>query len=214
MKPKIHIYTPNNLIKQKISENVSCCSPKSLSNLRNQSKEYLLKSNLNKTSKIRLHTEYMELGETSFIREIKDKGNSYSNYSKNFKNMVLDQEGNYLYTKINQEKNEKIEKTSNYSFNAKKQQMIKNYSKGKEYINLIDEKIKSLDEDDKNISNSSNKKITYQNFIDSIKIKKYNCLFSDLLNKSKQEIINNFQLQIESLIKEYSLNIEKLSKEK
>lgn len=205
----------------------SCCSNESLQDLRLK-KPVLLQN----SSKVKIKTDYMELGESSFIQRIRDKDFNkelYSRFNENFKKIIVDDEGNYLYTKVSKDFSKEISKES-----PNKREFLMN---NRDYSNFIERKIAELGKGrlnlEKSIENSSNstyflrkslkksldsplkrKKKISKEFINSLKDDAYKKM-SDFLNlKNKTDVLASSKRQIETIVKEYSLIIEKLTKEK
>lgn len=205
---------------------VTCCSNESLQNLR-----YKKGGILKNSSKIQLQTEFMELGESSFIKQIQDKNFNkelYSKFHEDFKKIIVDNEGNYLYTKVPKETPREFMKTQ------KNSDFLMN---NKEYSSFIEKKIQELsqgkeeiEKSQSNLTNSSyfirrslrksidsptkRKRKATKDYIHSLKEESYQKI-SDFLNlKNKSDVINNSKKEIDKIIKEYTLIIEKITKEK
>ena len=141
----------------------------------------------------------------------------------------MDDEGNYLYTKVSKDFSKEISKDS-----PQKREFLMN---NREYSNFIEKKLAELGQGralfEKSIENSSNsayflrkslkksgdsptrrKKKISKEFISSLKDDAYKKM-NDFLNlKNKADVLASSKREIENIVKEYSLIIEKLTKEK
>lgn len=205
----------------------SCCSPRSLNDLRVKHAVFSDKQ----PSKLKLKTEYMEVGESSFVQQIYDKDYNkeiYNKYKENFKKIIVDDEGNYLYTKMPRDYGKEI---------AREFQNKGNSSLGyKEYSSFIEKKLHDLEKDKsdvenlhtsenevyylrkklkkKNADSPRNKKKMPMEFINSLKEEVYQKMNDFLTLKNKKEVITSSKQQLDTVVREYSLIIEKLTKEK
>jgi hypothetical protein len=224
--------TPHTFIFQFPPQNrsPSCCSPKSLNDLRVKHTAFSEQN----PSKIKLKTEYMEFGESSFIQQIQDKHYNqelYQKYHENFKKIICDEEGNYLYTKLPKDCAKDIAK----DFPNKGDSSLGI----KEYSNFIEKKLLELEKDKVEVENfryveknayyirkqlkkknsdspkiKNKKKAAPKDFINSLKEGVYQKMNDFLTLKNKQEVIHNSKQQLDTVIREYSLITEKLTKEK
>ena len=199
----------------------TCCSPRTLHDLRLKTRV-----TINSPSNIKLSPDYMELGESSFIRQIHDKNFNkelYTKYQENFKKIIVDEEGNYLYTKIDQAKGQ-----ASFSRSFDRSLGLS------EYNSFIDKKIDVLNQEDKVIEQNKGieeyflrkkmsmkggesmrkKKKIPKDFINSLKETTYNNINEFITLKNKNDVIVNSKKQVDVLIREYGLMIEKVTKEK
>lgn len=204
-------------------ETVTCCSPGSLHDLRKKHSNFKLSS---KPSKIKISTEFMEVAESSFIQQIQDKDINkelYRKYEEDFRKIIVDNEGNYIYTKVSKDLPKEL---SNLSIKIDRTLGVQ------EYTSFIDKKLLELENDKcdikelnekpkffirkslKTTDSSTKKRKVPRDFINSLKEGAYQKMNEFINLKNKQDVIQSSKNEITAIVREYTLSIEKLTKEK
>lgn len=203
---------------------VSLCTPTTLSHLlfkerRSVQTEKTASNNKSTNpSKIKVFTECMEFGESSFIEEIySSKRESYENFSTKFKNSVIDKNGNPILVAKEDEKVEK--KMVVLEKEEARKKIITSYSSKKEYDKNADKKIKELNEENKRISylkheNNSGSMTNLKSMVYNVNKSTLSNVLDNLLEKSKQEIIKHYEIKFHKMENENYIMQERLLKEK
>ena len=186
-----------------------------------------------KPSYLKLEADFTELAENSFMRQIHDKDFNkalYEKYQEDFKRIIVDEDGNYLYTKPISKENAK-EHTKEHI----KENPTKNALGMVEYASFIDRKLKDLDVEKSKITaenvsflteksqgfflrktliKDQEKKRKKTDMIEDLKARSYQKISEFLSLKNKQELVMASKREIDILARENGLIVEKLTKEK
>lgn len=200
---------------------VSLCTPTTLSHLlfkerrSIQNEKTISNGKPTNSSKIKVFTECMEFGESSFIEKIySNKSETYENFSKKFKNSVIDKNGDHILATEEEENGEKVLEKE-----EARQKFIRSYSSKKEFDKKTEKRMKEMNEENKKVSylikeNNSGSMTNLKSMVYNVNKSTMSNVLENLLEKSKQEIIKHYELKFHTMENENYVMQERLLKEK